>query len=113
MSDATCGICGGTKAEHFGEGGKAITQHVFSEEGRLISHAEADRMNRPPQTPFIVPQRINGTDASAIQRLLGLMLERGTLSSEEVLYVVGVGPKPEPERSGYMDPGLLVGGSGS
>lgn len=110
VNEAICRVCGGTRSEHFDAEGKPKTQHVFTEqEGQLMSHAEAAKMNRPAQpAAFMVPGKFNGTDASAIQRLLELMLERGALTQEDALYIVGVGPKPE-KKSGYIDPALLFG----
>lgn len=86
-----CAICFGTRDEH----GPGLTQHAFTDrEGDLVTPLEMAK--RQPQPPRLI-QLPGGThnEGGAINRLIETLMNKGLLSVEEALYVVGVGPKPE------------------
>lgn len=105
LTEARCAVCRGKKSEHFDVRGFPITQHAFTElEGDLVTHKEREKQNTPPAQPQLI--RLPGGTANeggAINRLIEILLNKGTLSTDEALYVCGIGPKPE-QPSGFRDP---------
>jgi hypothetical protein len=106
--NSTCGVCHGQKSEHFDDSGKAITQHVFTEhEGHLVTqaqHQEQLRRQNPPTPQLIrLPGGGSSNEGGAINRLIEVLLDREGLSSQEALYIVGIGEKP-PRGGQYFDP---------
>lgn len=114
MSSATindempCGVCGGRKKEHFDDEGKPITQHVFSSDGRLISHADAAKARQIQPQRVVLPSQFAGTDAQVITKLIEVLMDKSIISNEEALYIFGVAPKPAP-ATGFNDPARLFG----
>jgi hypothetical protein len=98
-----CAVCHGRKSEHFDDEGRPKTQHAFTElEGDLVTHQQ--NAKRQPKSPTVI-QLPGGTqnEGGAINRLIETLLNKGALTTDEALYVCGIGPKPEPP-SGYRDP---------
>jgi hypothetical protein len=113
-SDAVCKVCGGRKSEHFDDKGFPVTRHAFTElEGDLVTHREASkRSSGGREQPMMI--RLPGAtqnEGGAINKLLEIMIDRGTLTTAEALYICGIGPKPE-QASGYQDPAMPPVSSG-
>lgn len=105
VESAPCGVCKGSRKEHFDGAGRPITQHVYSPDGGLVSQVDAAKARQAQQS--VIPPRFPGTDAQVITRLIQTLMDKGILSDPEALYIFGVGNKPEVTR--FVDPVKLFG----
>jgi hypothetical protein len=100
MSDeAPCKLCGGKFDEH----GPGLTQHVYTQrEGEMKTFEQEAREKQAAQRPVMVlPPSTNSTQ---VERLVQVLLTRGLILTDDALYIAGMGPKPEQQSSGYIDP---------
>jgi len=80
---SNCRVCGQPptqdgKETHTPE----TTQHVFSEDGKLMSWADKAKTQRP------APTVTQGGDLGPMSRLLEVLLERAVITPEDTLYIV-------------------------
>lgn len=108
MGDAPCEVCGGTKAEHYGDDGKTPrTQHAYTTTpGEMITHAEREKQQQQPQ-PFQVGgvplSTMVNSQPNSVGRLTEVLLDAGVIRPQDALYIAGMGSKPNPP-SGFVDP---------
>ena len=109
MSEARCQVCGGAPEEH--SPGK--TQHAFTEVGgQLLTHEQvAEAKRRREQAPQVI--RLPGAqtnEATAVARLVEVLLEKRIMTTDEALYVAGMAGKPHSAEAHYRDPNREMGG---
>jgi hypothetical protein len=100
-----CGICEGSPGEH----DSPNVQHVWVPQGNteLITKAEAAKKRAQSQRqPMMVLGSQNQVN-EAVGRLVEVLLGQKMISTEEALYVAGMGPKPDyTPASGFRDPAV-------
>jgi hypothetical protein len=103
VEDPICVTCKGPKSTHFDDDGKSITQHQFTteqEENPLETkdqRTKREAKKRAAERPGLGPTTLMGLGVNplAIGRLVEILLERQLISTDEALYVAGMGGKPK------------------
>ena len=72
----TCAVCGGARSEHFSPEGGALTIHRFTE-------TPGDLGTTPPPPP----KKSLMNNPETTPRLLAVLLSRGVLQEQDLLYI--------------------------